>query len=801
MGKRKQKFSSFGGLPLTAIIIPACLLAVAFVLYTAGAPGAVTQISAAANHLALRGIQAYATSECPEKIANCHNYKVNEALVAVDALMQRNSHLFGSTGVSATTGQGLYLEPLRYYPAAPSDGSMVIGCKEFPCLIAPGDTELANSIRISGVVEDNDMINFFSNIFGLNQPIKANVKSVAHMVALEMMLVLDYSLSMQTTSHLDPDDGAENISNPGGSPTPPDDLETPVPPPPVPSPSPWYYDSENKYRESGYPSEVPTVPPSFTRLDPGVWDMLAKVFWSDEKGDLALEAKELIKTEPLNGEEEPSIEIEPSDYLNSPAYTDLDGIPSFFAWSVGESLPGSIDPLFQPYWDAMPDTLTTPDDDYPTYQNPLAHAKDDFTLEVKTYGPSHASWSSYPELYRDRHPDPSSVDNPTIFLPQSGGDNLYYYIDGHTQANKTGPEPFRSAMAATQELLNRLAKRQVPEDRFGLIFYSHYLPWTSVIQISNDLSYPRGLIDSMLSGPGGDFLALEPRRLDDPTITDYATDFSNTPLFYQLGLFPKAGHYTNPMIAYIQAVQEFNSIPGDLSSVRAIIDVSDGVLNCVQYNGSGGAPRWGFPRCQDVKPDGPPYPEHCFFYFGDFACRDNYYGYYYGNDALDDFTRNILFRSGISLNVAQFGSPGPGGPHYLLKETKDGSGGSRCMTDAEARSLSTEFVQGQPFSFDALGFSDLGEGAYNYKSVQPFWQAAADTYNRVKMTGGIYAPIMPGVDENGGTCGEEPDCEGASGNERMAYDWQCRTVEQQMADAFTNIVDNSEAYSLLDPNL
>ncbi len=151
-----------------------------------------------------------------------------------------------------------------------------------------------------------------------------------------------------------------------------------------------------------------------------------------------------------------------------------------------------------------------------------------------------------------------------------------------------------------------------------------------------------------------------------------------------------------------------------------------------------------------------------------------------------------FFQAGITLNIAQFGAPG--GPHYKLINNPSHLG--RCMSDSEARAAGYDWTKGIRFINN-----DHARARFNARYDVPFYQTAYDNWLLAKTTGGIYAPIMPQHPScrSGGPF--TPTCPPAAGEERMEFDTQCRSEADQLLDAFQDILDSAEGFSLIDPSI
>ena len=388
-----------------------------------------------------------------------------------------------------------------------------------------------------------------------------------------------------------------------------------------------------------------------------------------------------------------------------------------------------------------PENLTVPTQHYANdYQLFSLLADGNFLSGTDNYGHAHD--------YSEHHPNPFEK-------PEYGVTSVYnnYRIDTFRDAAVyDGPQPLKTIMDALKALIDKFRERQVAGDKVCLIFFSHSLTWPSVVNLTDDFDYLQELLDWNHVG-------------------DKNQGFERALLH---GLFPQANGYTDLQMAMEEAMHQFAQAQVDgVPSSDFITIISDGEVNCVTC-----------PQPVQNNADG------CIY---NHLCDDRPDVWFLAMKQLKNYVRTTIYPTQIPVHVMLVGENVR--PHTI--DIPSSANPDQCITEEQARSQGKATVQGlvdfsctfqtEYETFDCTAKDPFSGAAYSDSDVRRMWRdiflGVNDAmYGLAEMTGGIWAPIRPGI-PGCSPQSEPPKCGARTGMDdtgRRIYDPFCRSTYEQM---------------------
>lgn len=322
-------------------------------------------------------------------------------------------------------------------------------------------------------------------------------------------------------------------------------------------------------------------------------------------------------------------------------------------------------------------------------------------------GPGHDSrWDKV--VVRHPRPDDEGASGGTY---TAGEDSLYAQVDGYPGQ---GPEPLSSVMQGLNEALQQFKNRHISGDQACLIFFDRSLPWTRVVNLTDDFDYLIQFTD--FENPSALTVDSVDRGIAQHDLVTNGPGDTGRERSTHFGLFPFRATYTDIRLALEEGMGQLDKArESGITASEFLVLFTDGLQNC-----SSG-------------PEGT-------------ICANTLGRYQEGMDALIEWfaspdegwdERRVPIH--VILNGAHVG------PHTVdLPKEHDDAGlllppgqTEDCLLDEEYRKLPV-----QP-EFDFVkGIEKPDEGDWNSMGPDaPFYTAGADWFKIAVVSQGLWGPL------------------------------------------------------------
>ncbi|NLF26206.1 MAG: hypothetical protein GX589_11200 [Deltaproteobacteria bacterium] len=384
------------------------------------------------------------------------------------------------------------------------------------------------------------------------------------------------------------------------------------------------------------------------------------------------------------------------------------------------------------------------------------HYKDDYSL-VKAVDLMQID--NYEEAAWHRAPDADLGSFVTASEATAG--ERYYLLDLYRSGSYKGAEPWKSIMDGVRGVAEAFRDRSVAGDRICLVFFDKFVRWPYTVRLTGDFNYVINLLQTEVP-------TAAPKCPPKTTLGgEECTVLNDPPPWVKLGLFPQPSAHTDVYAGLGQALFEFSQDNLGVPSTDFVTLFSDGLATCYMKKDVASK------KCRSRN--------HEYYRNAMRAIRDELIfspaqgvGYFKGNIALH------MFMAGDDV-----------APHTLLLK-KDG----KCLTDEEARKevdhngmpAPIDFVLGQGLNVYDETVSPQAQSAFE---TPPFYQANADWYSLVRMTGGRWAPIRTPAN----CTPMQPTC--TENAERLLQDPECRSSEKQVRGYLEQVLRDSSGFTIV----
>ncbi len=207
LNKQKASIMVFAAVSVATMLI---LASISF--YVLQRATAKEQWGSVWNLVGLAGLKEYFKVSCedPQLTGSaCHDAKMAGALLRMQDIAHKNSHLISNLNVIEVDGTEpednfLEITPGRYYYKQIDNQDYCEG-ESYPCFVqydAGNSDQLANAFRLRGKVKHGRFTKFiFSSFSGGSGSIDLEIKRTIAAVPLAVAIVVDMSLSVQTANH------------------------------------------------------------------------------------------------------------------------------------------------------------------------------------------------------------------------------------------------------------------------------------------------------------------------------------------------------------------------------------------------------------------------------------------------------------------------------------------------------------------------------------------------------------------------------------------------------------------------